>query len=136
MTVHEQEVRPTIIVEVKKHSAPAEVLSVRAKSSSIGDVGKRPVSAVVIERRSVVRKVCAEQIEASVTIIVGDGRTHAGLLATIGVVGDTRQDADVCKRPVSIIMIKNAGSAVASHVDVRPAIIVIVKRRNAETIVP
>src|SRR4029077_13047889 len=58
-----------------------------------------------------------------------------GLLAAVGVVGHTRKYAHIGERSVLIIVIEKARSAVAGHIDVRPTVVVIVKRRNAEAIV-
>src|SRR5437762_1319922 len=66
MTVHEQEVGPTIVIEIEKHSAPARVLGVGAKSGSNCDVGEGPVPVVMIKGRSAVGKVWADKMEAPV----------------------------------------------------------------------
>ena len=56
------------------------------------------------------------------------------MLAAILVEGRARADGDISKCPVVIILIKNAGRAVAGDVDVGPTIIVEVERGNTERV--
>src|SRR5260370_8073503 len=105
-----------------------------AQPSWIRDIGKGSVVIVVKQRRSVVGKVCAEKIEIAVAVVVSNRRAHPSLFPAIRVIGYAREDTDIRESSIVIVMVKNARCAVASHVDVRPAVVVIIERRNAEPI--
>src|SRR5579864_87367 len=92
MAVDQEKIRPAIIVEVEKHGAPTEIASMSAESGRIGYIGEGSVAVVVIERRGVVGKVGAEEIEIAVAVVVGNGGAHAGLLATVRIVGHPGQE--------------------------------------------
>ena len=90
MTVNEQQVRPAVIVEIKEHSAPSEILRMCPESCLIRYVSEDSISIVMIQGWSIVGKIRAEQIEVSIAIIISHRGPHTGLLTAVGIVGNAR----------------------------------------------
>src|SRR5690348_7283534 len=135
MAIHGKNVRTSVVIEVNEHRSPSKVASVQAKSGVEDGGGKCAVSAVVIERRCVVGEIRFEDIRAAVAVIVVDGGAHACLLAPILVKCSAAFGGDVGKGAVFLIVVKNARRAVTCNVDIGPTIVVVIERRNAETVV-
>src|SRR6266478_7822662 len=90
--VDQQKIGPSVIIEIEKHGAPAEVLRVQAESSSIGHIVESAVAIVAIQRGGVVGKICLENIEFSVSVVIGHRGAHARLRAPIFIEGGTGGD--------------------------------------------
>ena len=136
VAVDEEQIRPAVVVEIEKRDAPAEVLRVEPESRGKGFIVEGAVAIVVVERGGIVGEIGFEQIEFAVTVVVGNGRAHAGLLAPVVVESGAGDDGNVAERAVVIVVVKNAGRAVARDINVRPAVVVVIKSGNAERVVP
>src|SRR5689334_2118703 len=135
MSIHQEQVRPAVVIEIKKHCTPPEILRVGAETGGKSHVRKRAVSVVVVESGGVVGKVRFENVRTSIAIVVGNGGAHARLFAPVLIEGNSAEDGCIGKSAVTVIVVKNAGSAVAGDIDIRPAVVVVVQSRDAETIV-
>src|SRR5258708_7586876 len=93
----------------------------------ISYIGEGAVAVVVIKRRSIIGKVSAEKVEIAVAVVIGNGGAHSSLFAAICVVSHTRENALVRERSVAIVMVEDTRRAVASHVDVRPTVVIIIE---------
>src|SRR5664279_104064 len=109
MSIGENEVGPTVIVEIKKHGAPTQILRVLVKTGSEGDVRKNSVSVVTVQGGRVVGEVSFEKIQPAVTVVIGDGGSHAGLFATLFVEGDSGHNRYVGESSIVIVVVKGAG---------------------------
>ena len=58
------------------------------------------------------------------------------MLAPVSIEGHARNRSHIDERSIFLVVIKNARRAIAGHIDIGPAIVVVVERRNAETVVP
>src|SRR5579872_3263542 len=134
VAVGENQIGPAVIVEVEKHRAPAQILGVQAQAGSESGVGEGAVAIVVVERRRIVGEVGFEDVEAAIAVVVGDGCAHAGLLAAVFVEGGAGGDGYIGESAVAIVAIQNARRAVAGYVNVGPAVIIVVKGRDAQCI--
>ena len=132
VTVYEQEVGPTVVVEIEKHGAPAEVLGVQAETRGVGDVVESAVAIVAVERGGVVGEVGFENVEAAVAVVVGGRGAHAGLGAAVFVEGCARGDGNVLEGAVAIVVIEDAWGGIAGDENVGPAVVVIVESGDAE----
>src|SRR6266568_1267394 len=130
-----EDVWPAIVIDVHKHRSPSQVMSIQAQSRVKNGFGKCSVPVVAIERGCVVRKIGLKKIRTSVAIIIGDGRTHTGLLAAILVEGNAHFGGYVRESSILLVVIENARGAVASHIKIGPAIVVIIESRDAEAVV-
>src|SRR5437870_3609383 len=66
---------------------------------------------------------------------VPDRGTHASLLATVFVERNARHHRDIGKSSIPIIVIKNAWRTITGYVNIRPSVVIIIKRGNAERVV-
>ena len=133
--IHQQQIRPPIVIEVEKHRSPSQIFGVEAKPSRGSHIVECSIAVVAIEGRSIVGKVRLENVKAPITVVVADRRSHARLLAPVFIERRARSYTDVGESAVAIIAIENARGAVASDINIGPAIVVEVESRNAERVV-
>src|SRR5581483_4870774 len=134
VAVYKKQVGPAVVVEVEEHRSPAEILGVQSDAGGESGIGEGSIAIVVIERGAVVGEVGFEDIEAAIAIVVGHGRAHACLLASVFVEGGACDYRNVGESSIVVVAIENARRAVAGDVDVRPAVVIEIKRRDAEGI--
>src|SRR5277367_2939969 len=106
------------------------------EASGVGYIGKDAVPVVAVQGGSVVGEICFENVQAPVAVVVRDGGAHAGLFPAIFVERDASHDGNVRKGSVAIIVVQNAGSAVASHINIGPSVVIEIDGGHAEGIVP
>src|SRR5260370_39656951 len=135
MSVGEDEIGPAIIVKVKKHCAPAQILGMQTKSRGEGNIRKDSFTVIAVQGRRVIGEVGLKNIQPSVAVVIRDGCSHACLLAPIFVERYSSHHGNIGKGSIAIVVIENAWSTVAGYVDIRPAIIVKVECGNTERIV-
>src|SRR5215468_1174105 len=134
MAVRQNQIGPAIIVIVKEHDTPAQKLGIGSNSRSVGHVRKRAIPVIVIESRRVIGKVGLEDVQLPIPVVIRNRCAHASLLTSILVVGYATHDGCISEGSISIIPVENVGRAVARDIDVGPAVIVVIKCRDAETI--
>ena len=133
--VGEDQIGPTVIIEVEEHGSPAEVLRMQAEPRSKCNVGKNSISTVLVKDGSVIGKVRFKNVQAAVAVVIGDSGTHTGLLASVFIKRHACHYRNVGERAVAIVVVQNAGDAIAGNIDVWPAVIVEIKGRDAERVV-
>src|SRR5258708_30336386 len=62
------------------------------------------------------------------------GGAWPGVLVAITLHGAPRHNRDIGERAIMIVVIEDAGGAVASHKNIRPAVVVVVERGNTEAV--
>src|SRR5947209_13280883 len=84
MTIHNQQIKPRIIIEIKKAGAPANIWP-RELSDLCGkrNIGKIIISVVSIESVVFVDKVCDEDRKSPGVKIITNGHAHAALFRSI-----------------------------------------------------
>src|SRR5689334_16044533 len=107
MAIDEQQIGPTVIVKVKEHHTPPEILSVETKAGRKGLIGECSVGVVPVERGRIVGKIGFEDIEVPVAVEVPDRGSHPCLLAAIIVKCSPRDDCRVTKSPVLVVVIED-----------------------------
>jgi hypothetical protein len=132
VAIDEKKIGPAVVVEIEKHRTPSEIFCVEAKAGGISDVVESSIAVVAIESGGVVGEICFEDVQLAVTVEVGDGRAHAGLSVAVFVEGGASGDGDISESAVAIIVIENAGGAVAGDENVRPAVIVVIESGDAQ----
>ncbi len=90
---------------------------------------------VVVEVLGVVGKVALHQVSPAVVVVVGEVRAHARLLLALAAVGNSRLHADVGEGAVAVVVVKRAGRGIVGHVDVGPAVAVIIAPHHAQTVI-
>src|SRR6266852_2753890 len=132
MSVGQDEIWPAIIVKVKKHGAPAQILRVQTESRGVSHIRKNSFTVIAVQSRRVIGEVGLKNIQPSVAVVIRDGSSHARLLAPIFVQRYSSHHCNIGESAIAIVVIKNTWGAVAGYVDIRPAIIVKVECGNAE----
>src|SRR5438270_10519519 len=89
-------------------------------------VFKKTATAVSVHRRQVIGKMRLEDVREAIAIVIANRYTHAGLRLAVFVVGQAGLKRDILEGAVAIVFIKDARRRVASDVDVRPAIVIII----------
>src|SRR5579859_6660415 len=128
MPVYEQQVLPTIVVEVEEAAAPADVASVVAHPGGYGYVVEIPTPTVVIESLPLIGEITAKDIQLSVAIIVGRSNAHSRHRLTVVVECDATQDSFFSKLYVTLIDVEQRQRLVACYIDVHQSIIVEISR--------
>ena len=135
VAIHQQQIGPAVIIEIQKHRPPAEILGVEPETGCGGCVGERAATVIFVKRGCVIRKICFEDVEMAISVVVADGRSHASLLPAIFVESSAGGHRNIRKGPIVVVAIKNAGRAVAGDENVGPAVFVEVEGGYAEGVV-
>src|SRR5689334_425066 len=86
VSVGDENVRPAIVIIIEETSTPAQVFDVRAESSVERPKAKVSIALIAVEVRHVVLKVCLQDIQPAVTVVISGGDSHTRLLAPILVI--------------------------------------------------
>ena len=135
VAVDDQEVGPAVVVDVGEHGSPAEGVGVDAETGGEGGVGEGAVGIVAVEGCGVVGEVGLEEVDAAVSVVVGGGGAHAGLLAAVFVEGDSGFGSDVGEGAVFVVAIEDGGGGVAGDVKIWPSVVVVVEGGDGEAVV-
>src|ERR1019366_7180302 len=100
-----------------------------------GDVAESPIAQVAVEGVGVTREVGLEDVEVTVAVIIGGSRSHARMFPAILVDGEARGEADLLKRPVSLVVEVQTGRRIAGHKEVGPSIVIEVAGQDGEAII-
>src|SRR5438105_3142395 len=133
--IHRKDVEAAIVINIHKHRPPSQKAGVEAQACFRDRGGKCSISIVAIKGRGVVREVGFENIRAAVVVVVADGRTHTGLLTAIFIESNAHFGSDVNESSIFQVVIKNAWRTVASDIDIRPAIVIVVQSGDAQAVV-
>ena len=90
---------------------------------------------VVIQVVGIVGEIGFDDIGPAVVIVVGGVDAHAGLLASVGAVGDARFRAHFGETAFAVVVVKQAGRRVVRHIKIEAAVEVIVQPENAQSVV-
>src|SRR5260370_7173702 len=122
MSVAEDEIGPAVIVKVKKHGAPAQILGMQTKSRGEGNIRKDSFAVIAVQGRRVIGEVGLKNIQPSVAVVIRDGCSHARLLSPILVERYSSHHRNIGKGSIAILVIENPWAALAPHADIRPPI--------------
>src|SRR6185295_6274233 len=128
-------VRPSIVVDVQKHRSPAQELTIFPQSSFKSHVRKGSIAVVVIERGSVVREICLNDVQPSIAIVVDRMSAHTSLFPAIIVEGNAREHAGFRESAVVIIVEEQTRGGIAGYKNIRPAIVIEISGQHGEAIV-
>src|SRR5437868_11058902 len=134
MPVANQDVRPAIVIHVKKSATPAKELGVRSQTRSKGRVLEAGAALVTIERRRIAGEVCFHDVEVAVHIVISSRNPHPRLRLAVGAERATRFNRDILKFAVLLVLIKRARGRIICYVDIRPAVVVEIRGQHLKTI--
>src|SRR5438093_11548968 len=135
MTIDHEYVLPAILIHIQEAGSPAQESGVSSKASRIRDIRKGTVPVVVIKGRGIVGKIGFHNIEEPIAIVIGRRNTHTGLFLAVLVEGGAGNQTDISKGPVPLVVIEDIGSGVACHIDVGPAVVIVVRNQSGKRIV-
>ncbi len=137
VAVGDEGVEQAVVVEVQETVSPSQEwdggLSESGFEAYVGEAGV----AVVAEQGFVVVGEGADQkIDLAVAIVVADGDSHGGLLASVAAQGQAGDEAYVFEGAVVAVAVEVAGDGIISDYQVEPAVVVYIDEDGGEAIVP
>ena len=134
VAVRHEQVEPSVVVHIEEANTPAEQARIHPETAGISAVFKARIAEVGVERISVARKVGLDDIERSVPVVVSDGDAHTCLRLSLSGKRGAALDGNIAERPVHLVQVERRRRRIVSDVNIRPAVVVQVRRRNAETV--
>ena len=132
VAVGNQNVLPSVVVEIHKSAAPTHEVRVHGQARRPGDLGKGAVAEIAIEVRRIVGKVRLQDVQETVAIEVRRRRAHAGLLVALFIKRDAGVGAHFLEGPITLVEKVQTGRGIAGDIDVRPAIVIEVAGKDGE----
>src|SRR5229473_3114309 len=132
VAVANENVGPAVVVHVEKPAAPAEILGMLPEAALVSGVLEIGAAEIVVKRGCVAGKICFDEIEIAVEIIIGGGDAHARLGLAVGAESAACFYGDVGESAVLLILIESAGGGIVGDVNVRPAVVVEIGGEHAE----
>src|SRR4030095_13963589 len=105
MTIRYKEIDPTVIVVVKKLGSPPDVRQAHRRDfGSIRDISERVVAVIPVKRVVVVVKICNEQIQFLIVIVIANSHAHTSLLTAVLIYCRSRLKTDLLKRAIAVVV--------------------------------
>src|ERR1017187_3552412 len=121
---YEEDVRPPIVVQIEDAVSPTGKAGLDAESCSVSDIVEVTLTVISIQDVVVIGKVGFENVEMPVCVVIPNPISHAGLFGSIVAQRDTPRDGLFNEGSVMLVHEEEAGSGVARHVNIGPAILV------------
>ena len=135
MAVDLEQILPAIVVEIDEVDAPADEPGIGREAGSHADVLEEDPVVVVEEIRVIVGEVGLDDVEPAIAVEVADADTHAALLEAMLVERDAHLGRVVREGAVAVVQEQDARCGVARDVDIRPAVLVEIRRHRRERVV-
>ena len=134
VAVRDEDVLPAVVVDVDEVDAEADVLPVDAQPGPEARDLERARSVIAVERGHLFGEVRAHDVEPAIGIVVSDADAHPGERDAALVERASGLERHLAERPVVIVAVQLARRRVARDVDVRPAVVVEIRRRRAHAV--
>src|SRR5947207_7039685 len=135
MTIGNNDVLPTIVVEIEKlHSEAQKRNADQAELGWPRNIGELSLPVVVVQVVCIVGEVRFDDLRQAITIKIGGINPHTGLRAPIGAEGDARHHPDLLESAVTIVVVEEAWGRVVRDVEIEAAIAVEVQPDNAQAV--
>src|SRR5256885_1031453 len=135
MPVDKEYIGPAIVINIQEERSPAEESHIAAEARLIGYIAKGSIAVVVVERRRVVGKVCLDDVQPAIGVVVRSVGAHSRLLPPISIECHTSHQGGFFESSIVLVAEKKIRSRVASDEDVRPAIIVEISGQSGKAVV-
>src|SRR5580692_466965 len=107
MALSDEEILPSIVIVVEEAYTPSRVSHGHlANARGIAGIAEGAVSVVLVERVALIRQVGDYNVRPAVVIVISKIDAHASVGTPIDVDRDFRGQADVFKRSVPFVVIK------------------------------
>src|SRR5438552_15046005 len=134
MTVGDDQVFPSVVVDIQKCGAPSKILGVHRQSGRNGGVVEVISTQISVQSVRVVCKVSLENIQKAVAIEVACRHTHSCLLAAVFVVRYASLPGDLLNALACQVVVVQVWRGIAGHVDIGPPVIVKIRDQCGETV--
>ena len=134
MAVRKEKILPSIVVEVEKAHAEADVLSIDAEASLDADVLEGTIPVVPVQRGHLFGEIRADNVQPTICVEIPHRDAHSGQSNAIFIQRATRRNGDFAEGSVVIIAIEQTWRAIARNVNVRPSVVVEVRGRRSHAI--
>src|SRR5207244_2100659 len=113
---------------------PAEVLGVKPQARWESRIAETAIPVIAVQGGSVVGEIRFENIETPVAVKIGDRGSHACLFAAVFVKGGASDHRHIGESSVAIVVVKNAGRAVTSDINIGPAVVIKIESCHAKSV--
>src|SRR5438067_10404896 len=136
VAIGDENVRPSVIVEIYKLRAEAEERNAyRSKTPRPGHIGEFAAVVVMVEIIGIIGKVRLDNVRPAIVIVICRIDTHAGLLASVGAVCDTRLGSNFCEDTFAIVMVEQRRRRIVRHVKIEAAVQIVIEPKYAYAII-
>ena len=134
MPVRQKQIFPAIVVKIEESDPEAEVFPIHSESGLDAGILERAIAEVTVQRGHLFGEIGAHNVEPAIAVVVRDTNTHAGQGNPILIQGTAGGDGNFAECAVVVVVVQEARSAVASDVNVRPAVVVKIRRDRSHPI--
>ena len=106
----------------------------RAESRRERGIFEIGAALIVVERRRVAGEVSFDEIEIAVQIVIRGRDTHTRLRLSIRTESASRFNRNILKLSILLVLVESARGRIVRHINVRPAVVVQVRRQNSQAI--
>ena len=136
MTIHDEQIRPAIVIEVNAAGAPSKIWDCRgADGGFIRNIREAHCIIVAVECVALVLEVSDVNGKPATMVEVTGSNSHSRYLPTITAHCCSGDIADVCEVPIAIVAIEIVRRRVVSYEQIGTPIIVEVAPKHAEAVV-
>ena len=135
MAVGDNQIRPTVVVEVQRRCAPPHVLCAHRQTAFYGLVGKIVLAPVVIERGRVVGEVCLEYVQHAIMRKICRRYAHAGLFGAVVAVCNARLNTYLFEQLSTEIVVIKARRRVTRDINIRPTVVIEVSHQRTKAVI-
>src|SRR5882724_4467891 len=134
VAVGDQDIEPAVVV-VKEKAAEAQ-----RDQCGAADFGARrfvheqAVAFVVVERKHLIREVGDDQASVSGAVVVGGIHAHSRAGDAVFTERDAGGHGALFKRAIFFVQVELVGLGVVGDDDIGPAVVVVIKNGNAQTL--
>src|SRR5580700_4835205 len=136
VTVHQQQIRPAIVVEIEKSASPTDEARIPRDAGLHADVLKLALALIPVKRFRLIGKIGAKNREQPFVQIIRRRHPHARQSLAIIVERGAPKQSLVHELPVSLIDIKDGRRLIASYVDIGETVAIKISSKNPERVIP
>ncbi len=127
------QVEPAVVVHVEERDPEAQpVAARRGQADRGGMVGELAAAQVVKQSGRLVEEVGHGQLEPAITVQVAGRDAHAGLIASVGIAGDSRDQALFLETESALVVEQIIGRPVIGDEQVNAIVVVDIDGHDAE----
>src|SRR5262249_49215232 len=136
MTIGDEYVRKSVIIEIFEAGAPAQILKRNFSEAGNGsDIGKQHLAHVLIKRVGVTCEVRHENVEKAIAVVITHSDAHSRLRASGFIERCSRKHAHLGESAIVVVMKHEVWVPVVRDINVRPTVIVEIAEDDAETVI-